>query len=270
MACACTCCCGACCQDNGTCTLEHASECPAGKFQGPGTTCSSTACAGACCVNGTCFPTNKAWCDSQGGIWLGFGTVCSTTTCHGRCCYQSGATRVCIRTSRTACTSTYSGTYHGDMTTCGNFNCNLGACCDYLGSCTLTTNTGCSGAFRGFGTTCVPGSCPAVCFPVTVYRTGGIPVPGNCIPVAVGTISSGSGSVTVTGGFHSTYSSVEAQAVDSCGKCVWSGNNIKTGGGTASLLIAGTMLAADYPFQNTCPGSPAPCWCNNPMCNPLP
>jgi hypothetical protein len=102
-----------------------------------------------------------------------------------------------------------------------------------------------------------------VVYPVTVYRTGGLPVPGNCTPTVAGFILDRFDFTTVYGGYSATYSSVEAQAKDYCGKCVFYGNNF-VNGGTAAIYISGFSLQPNFPFGGG--GS----WCNNPMCNPLP
>jgi hypothetical protein len=100
--------------------------------------------------------------------------------------------------------------------------------------------------------------------PISVYRTGGYATnPANaagCSPVLVGTISSVSGSVVVSWVAGSSYSSVETQAVDADGRCVYSGNT-KTTGTAASITVSYSNCRIGYPFVNTPP------WCNNPMCS---
>jgi hypothetical protein len=195
-------------------------------------------CQGACCNGTSCTLTTADNCVGFNVSFRGAGTTCSPNPCQGACCY---------------------GTLYA--------------------TCTVTTQSQCSsvfaGQFRGGGTSCFPNPCVNcssnnVAFPATVYRTGGIPSTSGCNPVQVGTLNGPGDFITVWGQFSATYSSVEAQVKDACNRCVWSGNNAVSGGGTASLGIGGGDLQVNYPFRNTCPGSPAPCWCNNPMCNPLP
>jgi hypothetical protein len=285
MACACSCCCGACCTISGnsvSCSLDDKDGCQGtGKsWLGGGTTCTTGICpqTSACCVNpssgstdlSTCV-TVFSWqeCASLGGLWLGSGSSCAGNNpcvyacCSGGTCYERGVGQF------GNCSG--SDEFMGYGTACSTANiCATGACCESATVCTQRTPTACAalgGSFRGVGTGCASAQCDCPStpkLPITVYRTGGLPVPGNCTPVAVGTITTTSGSVTVTGGFSSTYSSIETQAVDACGRCVYSANNAVSGGGTASITVTYAVCAVGYPFQNTTP------WCNNPMCNPLP
>lgn len=165
----------------------------------------------------------------------------SCACCANRCCWwsQPFTGSALFRNCSTSLTEAQCATYSGSVWTPGA-NCNSG---------------------------CPTPSCVnqsfSVVYPVTVYRTGGLPVPGNCTPTVYGYILDQYDFVAVYGGYSATYSSVEAQAKDYCGKCVFSGNNA-VNGGTAVVYVSGFALTANYPFRNTPP------WCNNPMCNPLP
>jgi hypothetical protein len=121
---------------------------------------------------------------------------------------------------------------------------------------------------------------PKPCLPISVYRTGGTSgvieggsigglYPGTsfwvngCGHDLVGTISSQGDTVTVTAqGPATVYSSIEAQAVDACGRCVFSGNNKTDGSTAASITVSYSSCAIGFPFVNT------GIWCNNPMCPP--
>lgn len=106
---------------------------------------------------------------------------------------------------------------------------------------------------------------PEPCLPVSVYRTGGLsgwtPMnPAGCAPVKVGEITNNNPSIDVCWQAGTNYSSVETQAVDACGRCVFSGNS-STNGQAACITVSLDKLAVGFPFANTSP------WCNNPMCN---
>lgn len=105
------------------------------------------------------------------------------------------------------------------------------------------------------------GSSPAL--PISVYRTGGLAFnPFNaagCVPSLVGQINTINDSVIVSWSGGSTYSSVETQAVDACGRCVYSANN-STNGSPASITVSYNNCRVGHPFVNLPP------WCNNPMC----
>jgi hypothetical protein len=184
------------------------------------------------------------------------------TCCQGACCNGTS----CTLTLPDDCVG-FSLSFKGVGTTCSPNSC-VGACC-YGGTCLTQTQAQCGGTWKGAGTVCSPNPCincnsSATQFPAFVYRTGGLPVPGNCNPVQVGTLSGSGDSVVVSGGYSATYSSVEAQVKDACGRCVFSGNASVSGGGTATLYISGGATYPGHPFVNTPP------WCNNNMCNPLP
>lgn len=105
--------------------------------------------------------------------------------------------------------------------------------------------------------------------PVYVYRTGGIsitnPKPGvpgqvfstECEVVLIGTIEDVTDTVTVSWGGGVDYSSVEVQAVDSCGNCVYYANKA-VNGNNASITVSFADLAVEYPFGG------GGIWCPNP------
>lgn len=290
MACTCSCCCGACCTISGntvSCSLEGKDGCQGtGKsWRGGGTTCTTGVCppTSACCVNGpsgpgdlrTCVTVfSQQECASLGGLWLGSGSSCAGNNpcvyacCSGGTCYERGIGQF------GNCSG--SDEFMGYGTSCSTANiCATGACCESATVCTQRTPTACAalgGSFRGVGTSCASTQCncpstPAL--PISVYRTGGLPVPSGqstgCATVLVGSITTTGGSVTVSSGVQSgNYSSVETQAVDACGRCVYSANRAVSGGGAASITVTYALCAVGFPFAG---GSP---WCDNYMCNPLP
>ncbi|MCK4341639.1 MAG: hypothetical protein KAY37_07950 [Phycisphaerae bacterium] len=72
---------GACCQPDGSCTVELQEDCT-GSYFGDGTDCSPNPCpqpSGACCLpDGTCIVTTQADCS---GTWLGAGIGCYPNPC---------------------------------------------------------------------------------------------------------------------------------------------------------------------------------------------
>lgn len=271
----CNCCFGRCCiveWDNSVwCMVTTKDQCVGGKSR---IWTAGEVCAGGCPTYGICcggLSCRDEWqtnCNGPNDVWKGRNISCqSPNPCDGGCCCFSDGTYG--YTTQPYCIS-MGGSWQGrsNLGDCQS-QCPKGACCESPTVCTQRTQAEClaiGGTFRGAGVSCASARCDCPStpqLPITVYRTGGLPVPGNCTPVAVGTITTTSGSVTVTGGFSSTYSSIETQAVDACGRCVYSANNAVSGGGTASITVTYAVCAVGYPFQNTTP------WCNNPMCNPL-
>lgn len=112
--------------------------------------------------------------------------------------------------------------------------------------------------------------CQKPILPLKVYRTGGISgfrdgVPfdaAGCEHTLVGEIKTVDETVDVswTAGF--SYSSVEVQVQDACGRCVYYGNKA-TSGPAASITVRYSDCALGAVFGGGIP------WCNNPMC-PLP
>lgn len=87
----------------------------------------------------------------------------------------------------------------------------------------------------------------------------------GCTPVLIGTIDDFNDSVTVTWGGGTTYSSVEVQAVNAKGECVYSANK-ETAGGDASITVNYQDCEPDYPFVNGGPTSVGGNFCDNYMC----
>lgn len=197
--------------------------------------------------------------------------TCTCSCCCGACCNGTS----CTLTTADDCVGTGSVSFKGVGTTCSPNPCGPGACCYGNNNCFCIDGTAAycqsiGGTFKGAGTSCETEcrscSCPSVVYPVYVYRTGGLPVPGNCTPTLAGIVPAPGGAVTVSGGVPtggSTYSSVEAQALDACGRCVYSQNTFRNDGQAAVLFVNFFFVGA--PFRGGYP------WCNNNMCaNPLP
>jgi len=119
---------GACCFDDGSCSVTTQSACTGGggTYQGNGTTCGGVSCpqpTGACCFSdGSCADVDADLCSSAGGEFQGEGTTCSTTDCPlptGACCFGDGS---CLELEAVDCGSA-GGTYQGDGTTCGGVSC---------------------------------------------------------------------------------------------------------------------------------------------------
>jgi len=74
---------GACCRDDGTCSVTTQDGCPApGIWQGAGTACEPNPCLmGACCLQLYCIILPEDECDAYGGSYLGNGTLCTPDTC---------------------------------------------------------------------------------------------------------------------------------------------------------------------------------------------
>ncbi|MCH8152215.1 MAG: hypothetical protein IH830_07565 [Planctomycetes bacterium] len=172
---------GACCFDDGTCTVDTESGCNAvgGSYQGDGSNCSPNLCpqpTGACCfADGTCTVDTQSGCTAVGGSYQGDDISCSPKTCPlpsiGACCVPDN---FCVETTPNSC-SGLNGTYQGDGTTClPDDPCVplTGACCVPDGSCGVVTLELCDlvgGNYQGDGSDCSPNPCPppttgACCF----------------------------------------------------------------------------------------------------------
>ena len=108
-------------------------------------------------------------------------------------------------------------------------------------------------------------SCCGPKLPVDVYRAGGysfgpgISCAAGCTPVLIGTIFDEDGSVDVSYGCGSTYSSVEALAIDADGDCVYYNN--ETSPSNEALI---TVRYSDMPYYK--PVFPGEGWCDG--CTP--
>lgn len=77
---------GACCAEDGTCSIKTPADCT-GTYQGDGTTCSPNPCpqpilTGACCQSdGTCSVQTEADCDAALGTYQGNHTDCDPNPC---------------------------------------------------------------------------------------------------------------------------------------------------------------------------------------------
>ncbi|MCA9727383.1 MAG: choice-of-anchor D domain-containing protein [Candidatus Eisenbacteria bacterium] len=161
---------GACCFDDGTCTVGTRADCESavGIYQGDDTTCQTVTCIalGACCFDdGGCEVFTEADCLDSGGRSWAAGATCTEAACEpvGACCTTGGD---CLVITQTACGD---GGYLGDGTTCGPQSCILpGACCSDAGTCTIVVETLCDGIFLGSEVTCTPELCSDKVSEVTV------------------------------------------------------------------------------------------------------
>lgn len=130
---------GACCFDDGMCSVETESDCISfgGTYQGHGTGCTPNPCpqpTGACCiVNDLCVEVTLDQCDVLGGTYLGDDTPCTQDSClpvFGACCLADGS---CFVLELDAC-NLAGGTYQGDDTDCRPNPCLLPCPWDLDGS----------------------------------------------------------------------------------------------------------------------------------------
>ena len=158
---------GACCFNDGSCTLRSLVDCEnlGGLFQGSGTVCDPNPCPqpGACCfATGTCVLLVSSDCAQQGGVF--FDGICDPNPCPqppGACCYPTG---VCEITTGELC-ATNGGTFFGPQFACDPNPCPqpAAACCLTDGTCYLLTNAECDqvgGVWHGKDATCEPNPCP--------------------------------------------------------------------------------------------------------------
>jgi len=138
-----------------------------GQWVGLGTDCQPDPCSwpaeGACCIDGAeCVVLSASSCQEAGGYYVGDATTCEPNPClppiRGACCFADGA---CQTLTGVDCAAA-AGDYRGDESACDPNPCPppTGACCAASGSCTITTQAGCSGTWQGPGTTCSPNPCP--------------------------------------------------------------------------------------------------------------
>jgi len=153
---------GACCDEDGSCTVTTEVECT-GVYQGDGTDCDSNPCpppgTGACCVDGVCSIHSAIDCAGIGGNYQGDDTDCDPNPCDiGACCNCFGCEYP--RTVDMCIGAWYSGAVCDDV-------CPLGRCCQYEGvdfvSCAITT-----------ASQCVASCCDPPCPEITFIWTEGI------------------------------------------------------------------------------------------------
>lgn len=112
----------------------------------------------ACClISGDCIIIDAFACNFLAGTPSG--DSCDPNPCGGACCESDGS---CTFKNQSDCEGG-GGFYHGDGTDCGDYDCNMTACCSGPpippGNCACTDQTwaGCSGGTEvalGRGTTC--------------------------------------------------------------------------------------------------------------------
>lgn len=109
---------GACCYDDGSCTVQTELDCDnaGGTYQGDDTDCAPT---GACCIGTDCSITTETCCTGAGGTYQGDDTTCDPNPCSppptGACCVDG----VCSETTEAECF----GTYYGDGSSCDTVDC---------------------------------------------------------------------------------------------------------------------------------------------------
>jgi hypothetical protein len=170
---------GACCANDGTCTVTTNNNCSAPSFfQGVGSSCNAGLCptpVTACCdtTTGACVFVSGTTCASGS---VANGISCNPNPCPqtGACCSNAGG---CTQTSAAACTN---GLFQGLGAACGAGNtCPVAtsACCNGFGGCVFLAASTCPS-----GTTptavCSPNTCPAAaqaCENFDSTATGTIP-----------------------------------------------------------------------------------------------
>lgn len=160
-------CIGACCLDDGSCTLLPGIECVGpfhGTFRGIGASCDPNPCEQpqACCFDdGTCGLRTQSVCDEEIGTY--FGGPCTPTPCPpaGACCAWEGS---CYFLTSEACNDR-AGEYLGDGVVCNPEACPiLGACC-FTTICFLVDEFTClknGGEFLGERVRCEPSACTSI------------------------------------------------------------------------------------------------------------
>ncbi|MBT8484346.1 MAG: choice-of-anchor E domain-containing protein, partial [Phycisphaerae bacterium] len=104
---------GACCFDDGSCSVGTETECTdaGGVYQGDGTACNPCPQPGACCLpDGTCDERLESACVEAGGLFQGEGSLCVDIACPGACCLDDGS---CQFVTAAACDG-LGGVYQGD------------------------------------------------------------------------------------------------------------------------------------------------------------
>lgn len=174
---------GACCADDGTCTIELQGDCEwvahsdtvwaeQGEYYGYGTTCEVGLCLGGCCdaqnsnPPGQCVNSTRVWCwettPAYGGdgSWGGYFTECDSVCSYlGACCTEADS---CWITSEYVCETIFRDEFIGVDETCSPDPCDpSGACCFPDGTCSVMLEDYCGDLdYQGHGTTCSPNPCP--------------------------------------------------------------------------------------------------------------
>ena len=173
---------GACCFDDGTCTLLTIPDCEmaGGSLIGVNVPCNPNPCpqpTGACCfADGSCHVQTADACGVDGGAYQGDNTLCDPNPCPqptGACCFPDGSCQVL---SSEDC-GLASGDYQGDNTLCNPNPCPqpIGACCFPDGSCQVLTSVDCGlagGAYQGDDALCDPNPCPPPAHGACCYASG--------------------------------------------------------------------------------------------------
>lgn len=209
----CTCCNGACCTVNGTCSSQPPSNCSPHQFIA-GKTCGEVSCRGACCYGSTqssCFSATEVECAQlvSNSRFMGYQTTCGGgDICRqGACCYTQsgfgGTQKVCTQTTQAGCAS-LGGSFYGRFVPCSTDLCDKGACCRSNGLCTLETAAACaaiSGAtFKGAGVQCGEwiGTAYEACAPEVPCGGSSQASGGAGVTVRFHSMGSAAGTVTFT------------------------------------------------------------------------
>ena len=239
---------GACCANNGVCTIATASSCPSidGTFlyMGDASLCTPNPCVGACCNNTTspfsCTVTPPGTANTQCGlgVWQGFGSTCAVNPCPtGTCCSATGG---CTITLQRSCVGT--SAWNGLVTSCSPASA---ACYSMVAACCSNTDGSCYfGPLPcGAGTTSAgPGS---VCSPS---------------PCALGACCSSGAACTLTVAANCTGSSRWLSGVASCLPSPCTFACCDTTGTTQCITVTATSCPTGFTSQQigtSC--SPNPC-----------
>lgn len=154
---------GACCSEDGTCTVMPADVCAdnSRNFLGANTGCNPNPCpqpVGACCSSEQCSQTTIAQCPD---LYLGDGSPCDADICNsiqfGACCLGHVG---CVPLPEGAC---FAGDFGGVGSDCSSCTPNNGACCTSFAGCLEnalgfpmdeTTCRVVGGTFLGSGSDC--------------------------------------------------------------------------------------------------------------------
>ncbi len=165
---------GACCFDDGSCTVMLAGDCAnaGGVYQGDDTVCDPNPCPRpeACCfIDGSCAMLLPDDCTGQGGTPWGLGTVCDPNPCplpEEACCFYDGH---CEMLPPDVCAA-QEGVPQGAGSDCDTVECPqpTGACC-VDSDCVIVTEAECAnlgGWLWTIGEDCVD-DCPVATQPST-------------------------------------------------------------------------------------------------------